>query len=93
MANVIVNSETKRALKGRNAVPHIARKLSMPYTPEQRDALDKIDWGDYPDQSRGYAVRVNGKTVYQPQQKGKKETGPAFFQNRFKDDVVKGRWI
>lgn len=89
-----INITNKKATKGRNKVPHIARKLSMPM--ENPDNMDSIDWGNYDKKERSYKVKINGKTVYSPPEKEKKSNAKLATNIHFgayKDDVKKGKWV
>lgn len=85
----------KKKLSGRNRIPHVARKMQMPpENPElYREKIDSIDWTDHPPENRSYKIRVNGKTIYDPDPKPSSQYGIQFNLGRYKDEVKKGKWV
>ncbi len=89
-----INITNNKTLKGRNKIPHTTRKCQMP--PDNQEEHDRVM--DLPRgeciSERKYKIRVNGKWVYDNGKSEKKENKSAkYLDRKFKDDVVKGKWI
>lgn len=89
-----INITNKKSTKGRNATPHVARKLSMPFP----DGMNNIE-DDYKDIKRTYSVRKRHgnkvvEVVHESDVKPKpKNRSTNFNMGEYRDEIKKGKWF